>query len=85
MECVWSKNLYCVRLIIGDYKVNQASQQAKDGKIHDRMDSLFNSVTSAAKASGLAPSSNNWAQMFKVSRSRPVASKFDISKTTKRV
>ena len=51
--------------------------------IHDRTDSLFNSVTSAAKASGLAPSSNNWEQMFKVSRSKPVPNKFDISKTTK--
>ena len=50
--------------------------------VYDRIDSLFNSVTSAAKASGLAPSSSNCAQMFKVSRSRPVPNKFDISKTT---
>lgn len=45
--------------------------------------SLPSSTKSAAKASGFPPSSNNCAQMFKVSRSRPVPNKFDISKTTK--
>lgn len=52
-------------------------------KYYYYLDSLLSSVTSAAKASGFAPSSSNWEQMFRVSRSKPVPNKFDISNTTK--